>query len=92
MNQEGVFQDTRFRVAIPYNYRQPSSSTGAMLSKLLRSLFQWSDDEEEANVYASFVTVSSEQTGFVSVNIADNNHDNDFHQRMEAQEQTSKAQ
>ena len=58
----------------------------------LRSLFQLSDDEEETSVYASFVTVSSEQTGTVSANMADNNYDNDLHRRMEAQEQTSKAQ
>ena len=28
----------------------------------------------------------------MSVNIADNNHDNDLHRRMEAQKQTFKAQ
>jgi len=57
-----------------------------MLSKPLRSLFQWSDDEEEASSYASSTTVSSEQTWIVSVNMADNNHVNDLHQHMEAQE------
>jgi len=49
-----------------------------------RSLFQWSDDEEEASGYIFFATVSSEQRGVMSVNMADNNHDEDIHQRMEA--------
>ena len=47
--------------------------------------------EEEARGYASSVTVSSVQTGRVSADIADNNND-DLRQRMEAQEQTSRAQ
>jgi len=63
-----------------------------MSPELLRSLFQWSDDEEEANDYASFATVSSEQIGIMSVNMTDDNHDNDLHRRMEAQEQNFKAQ
>jgi len=58
------------------------------LLKLLRSLFQWSDDDEEASGYASSATIISEQTGVMSVNIADNNHD-DPRQCMEAQEKLS---
>ena len=63
-----------------------------MLPQSLWSLFQWLDDEEEANGYASPATVSSEQTETVSAKMANNNHDNDLYRRMEAQEQTSKAQ
>ena len=63
-----------------------------MSPKSLRCLFQWSDDEEEASGYASSTTVSSEQTGTMSANMANNNHDNDLHRHMEAQEQTFKAQ
>jgi len=54
----------------------------------LRSFFKWSDDEEEASDYAFSAIVSSEQTWIVSVNIADNNHDNDLYWCMESQEQT----
>ena len=57
----------------------------------LKSLFQWSDDEGEASGFASSATVSSVQTGRVSVHMANNDND-DLHWRMEAQEQTSKAQ
>ena len=57
----------------------------------LKSLFQWSDDEGEASGYTSSATVSSVQTGRVSVNMIDNNND-DLRRWMEAQEQTSKAQ
>ena len=63
-----------------------------MSPKSLRNLFQWSDDKGEASGYASSTTVSSKQTGVVSVNMADNNHDKDLYQHMEAQEQTFKAQ
>jgi len=63
-----------------------------MSPKSLRCLFQWSDDEEEASGYASSTTVSSEQTGTMSANMANNNHDNDLHRHMEAQQQTFKAQ
>ena len=49
------------------------------------------DNEGEISSYASSATVSSEQTGTVSTNMADNNHENDLHRRMEAQEQTFKA-
>jgi len=45
VGQEGAFRGTRSRVATPYNYEQPSSSTGVMLPEPLKSLFQWSDDE-----------------------------------------------
>ena len=45
VDEEGMFRSTRSRVAIPYNYEQPSSSTGVTSSEPLRSLFQWSDDE-----------------------------------------------
>jgi len=64
----------------------PSSSTGAMSPEPLRSLLQWLYDEEEASDYASSTTVSLEKPGNVSVNMADNNHDNDIRRRMEAQE------
>jgi len=46
--EEGVFRGTRSRAAILYNYEQPSSSTGMISPELLRSSFQWSDDEGEA--------------------------------------------
>jgi len=36
---EGAFRGTRSWVAIPYNYGQSSSSTGAMSLEPLRSLF-----------------------------------------------------
>jgi len=68
-----------------------SSSTGVMSPEPLKSLFQWSDDDGEASRYASSATVSSVQIGKVSANMADNNND-DLHQRMEAQEQTFRAQ
>jgi len=57
----------------------------------LKSLFQWSDDEGEASGYASSAMVSSVRTGGVSVHMADNDND-ELRRRMEAQEQTSKAQ
>jgi len=78
-----VFRSTRYRVAIPYNYEQPSSSTGVLSSEPLKSLFQWSDDEGEASGYASSATVSSVQTGRVSVHMADNGND-DLRLQMEA--------
>jgi len=93
VGQEGAFRGTRFRVAIPYNYEQPPSSTGMMSPEPLRGLFQWTDEEEEASGYASSVTVSYVQTGRVSANMADNNNnDDDFCRRLEAREQTSRAQ
>jgi len=57
----------------------------------MRRLFQWSDEEEEDSGYASSPTVSSIQTDKVSVHMADNGND-DLRRRLEAQEQTSKAQ
>jgi len=71
---EGAFRGTRSGVAIPYNYGQPSSSR-AMSPELLRSLFQWSDNEGETSGYASSATISSEQMGIMFVNMADNNLD-----------------
>jgi len=47
VEEEGVFRSTRSRVAIPYSYEQPSSSTGVTSPEPMRRLFQWSDDEEE---------------------------------------------
>ena len=86
VDAEGAFLGTRSRIAIPFNYDQPSSSTGGALSpKPLRHLFQWSDDEGEVNAYASSATVSSVQTGRVSANVADNNNDNDLYHSMKAQ-------
>jgi len=90
MNQESAFEGTRSRVAIPYDYGQPSSSTGAVSPTPLQNLFQWSDDEE-ASGYASSATISSVRTGLVSADMADNNND-DLHRRMEAQKQTFRAQ
>ena len=89
---EGAFWATKSRVAIPYIYKQPSSSIGIMSPEPLRSLIQWSDDEDEACGYASSATISSEQTGVVSVSMADKNHNDDLRRCMEAQEQTSRAQ
>ena len=54
-----------------------------MSLELLRNLFQWSGNEEEASGYASFATVSSEQTGVMFVNMADN-LDEDLRRRMKA--------
>jgi len=56
----------------------------------LKSIYQWSD-EGVASRYTSLATVSSVQTGRVSVNMADNSND-DLRQRMEAQEQTFRTQ
>ena len=57
----------------------------------MRRLFQWSDEEDEDSGYASSVTVSSIRTDRASVHMADNGND-DLRRRLEAQEQTSKAQ
>ena len=83
MDQEGAFQGTRSRVVIPYDYGQPSSSTGAVSPTPLRNLFQWLDDEEEASVYASSAKISSVRKSLVSANMADNN-DDDLRWWMEA--------
>jgi hypothetical protein len=57
----------------------------------MRSIFQWSDDEEgEASGYASTSTISSVQTHSVLVHMADNN--SDLVRRLAAQEQAMKAQ
>ena len=77
VERKGTFQGTHSRVAIHYNYGQPSS-TEAMLSESLRHHFRWSDDEEEFSGYASFATISSVQAGFISANMADNNNDDDL--------------
>ena len=90
VQEEGVFRNTRSRVAIPYNYEQPSSST-ALASPELRRSFQPSDEEDEDSGYASSVTVSSLRTDKASVNMADNAND-DLRRRLEAQEQTSRTQ
>jgi len=62
-------------VAIPYHYEQISSSTGIMSRELLKSFFQWSDDEGKASGYATSATISFVQIGRVSANMADNNND-----------------
>ena len=49
---EGVFRNTRSRVAIPYSYEQPSSST-ALASPEPRRALQLSDEEDEDSGYAS---------------------------------------
>ena len=69
VGQEGVFRGIRSRVAIPYIYEQPSSSTGMMSPQPLKSLFQWLDDDEEASRYTSSAMVISVQTSRVSANI-----------------------
>jgi len=90
VHEEGVFRNTRSRVAIPYIYEQPSSSTALTSPEPRRSL-QPSDEEDEDSGYASSATVSSVQTDRASVNMADNAND-DLCRRLEAQEQTSKTQ
>ena len=57
----------------------------------LRNLFQWSDDEEEGSGFASSATISLIQMRLISANLANNNND-DLRRRMEAHEQTFKAQ
>jgi len=91
MYQEGAFQGTRSKVAKPYNYGQPSSSTRAVSPAPLRSLFHWLDDKEEASGYGSSSTISSVRTWLVSAHMADNN-DVDLRRQMETQEHTFKAQ
>ena len=90
MHEEGVFRNTRSRVAIPYSYEQPSSSTALASPEPRRSL-QPSDEEDEDSGYASSATVSSVRTDRASVNMADNVND-DLRRRLEAQEQTSRTQ
>ena len=75
VGQEGAFRGTRSRVAILYNYEQSCSATGVISLELLKSLFQWSDDEGKASGYAFSVTIRSVQTSRVSANMADNNND-----------------
>jgi len=48
--------------------------------------------KEKVSGYAFSATVNSEQTGVMSVNMADNNHNENPHGRIKAQEQTFKAQ
>jgi len=91
VGEESVFRNTRSKIAIPYNYKQPSSSIGVMSPELLKSLFQWSDDKGEASGYASSAKVSSVQIGRILVHMVDDSND-DLRRRIEAQEQTSKAQ
>ena len=90
VHEEGVFRNTRSRVAIPYNYEQPSSSTALTSSQPRRSP-QPSDEEDEDSGYASSATVSSVRTDRASVNMADNAND-DLRRRLEAQEKTFKTQ
>ena len=58
VHEEGVVRNTRSRVAIPYNYEQPTSSTTVTSPELMRRLFYWSDEEDEDSGYASSVKVS----------------------------------
>ena len=90
VREDGVFRNTRSRVAIPYNYEQPSSSTDLTALQPRRSP-QSSDGEDEDSGYASSATVSSVRTDKASVNMADNAND-DLRRRLEAQEQTSRTQ
>jgi len=57
----------------------------------MKRLFQWSDGKDEDSGYASSVTVILIQIDRVPVHMADNDND-DLCRRLEAQEQTSKAQ
>jgi len=91
VEDEGVFRSTKSRVAVPYSYEQSSSSTRVTSPEPMRRLFQWSDEEEKDSGYASSATVSSIRIDKVSVHMADNGND-DLRRRLEAQEQTSKAQ
>jgi len=81
VHEEGVFQNTRSRVAIPYNYEQPSFSTVVTSQELMKGLFQLFDKEDEDSGYASSATVSLVRTDRVSVNMADNGND-DLHRRL----------
>ena len=56
-----------------------------------KRIFQWSDDDGEISGYTLSTKDSSVQTGKVSVHMADNDNE-DLCWRMEAQEQTSRAQ
>ena len=76
---------------MPFNYDQPSSSGDAISPESLRHMFQWPDEEDEGSGYASFGTISSVQTRFVSVSLVDNS-DANLYRRREAQEKTTKAQ
>ena len=89
VHEEGVFRNTRSRVAISYSYEQSSSSTAVTSPEPMKGLFQWSDEEDEDSGYASSATVSSVRTDRVLVNMADNGND-DLHRRLKAQEQTSR--
>jgi len=68
------------------------SQQGVVSLAPFRHLFQWSDEEEEVSGYASSASISSVRTWLVSANMTDNNNDDDLHHRMEAHEQTSRAQ
>ena len=59
LNQDGAFQGTHSRVAIPFNYGP--TLLGSPLPGLLRNIFQWSDNDEEASGYASTSIISSVQ-------------------------------
>ena len=61
------------------------------ITKPLRYLFQWSDEEEKAGRYASSFSISFVWIYFVSANMADNDNEADLHRGMEAQEKTLKA-
>ena len=58
VGREGVFQGTRSKAAVPYIY----PTGGSTSPKTMRSIFQWSDDEEEVSGYTSSITISSVQT------------------------------
>ena len=62
VHEEGVFQKIRSRVAIPYSYEQPSSSTAVASPEPMKGSVQWSDEEDEDSGYASSATVSSVRT------------------------------
>jgi len=75
VHEEGVFWNTRSKVAISYSYEQSSSSTAVTSPEPMKGLAQWSDEEDEDSGYASSATVSSVRMDRVSVNMADNGND-----------------
>jgi len=56
----------------------------------MRSIFQWSDDEEEASGYASTSTTSSIQASAVPVYMTEENKN--LARRLDGQEQAIEAQ
>ena len=64
VHEEVVFRNTRSRLAIPYSYEQPSSSTAVASPEPKRGSVQWSDEEDEDSGYASSASTQCEQTEY----------------------------